>query len=134
MLFPQGSLDDVEEGTHLLAILDEHWEEFLREEDCTVRDRLNRWRVPLDAGGGKDEDAYFQTSIRQVRASFICVLLPLSSTQILNGRPSPLSAARLMNKWLILLVGCVLLSYCKGGISFALLCRGVKLIANSDRP
>lgn len=67
MLFPQGSLDEVEEGTHLLAILDEHWEEYLGEKDCAVRDRLNRWKVPL-VGEAKDQDAYFKTSIRQVRA------------------------------------------------------------------
>lgn len=66
-MLPQGSLDEVEEGTKLLAILDEHWEEFLREERCMERDRLNRWLVPLDAEATKNGDAYFQTSIRQVR-------------------------------------------------------------------
>lgn len=67
VMFPQGSLNEVQEGTKLLAILDENWEEFLREERCMIRDRLNRWIVPLDTGEADDGDAYFRTSIRQVR-------------------------------------------------------------------
>lgn len=67
VMFPKGSLDDVQEGTKLLAVLDEDWPAFLEEERCIVRDRMNRWIVPLDEGGrAEDYDAYFKTSIRQV--------------------------------------------------------------------
>lgn len=69
MFFEKGSLDGVQQGTKLLAILDEDWPEFLREERCMVRNRLNRWIVPLDEGGMEgDYDGYFRTSIRQVPA------------------------------------------------------------------
>lgn len=65
--FEKGSLDNIQEGTKLLAVLDEDWPDFLREERCMARDRLNRWIVPLDEGGrGVDYDGYFRTSIRQV--------------------------------------------------------------------
>lgn len=68
-MFERGSLEGVEEGTKLLAILDEDWPEFLREERCMVRNRLNRWIVPLDEGPANSEyDGYFRTTIRQVRA------------------------------------------------------------------
>ncbi len=68
VIFEVGSLKEVEQGTKLLAILDEDWPEFLREERCVVRNRLNRWIVPLDEGPNSDEyDGYFRTTIRQVR-------------------------------------------------------------------
>lgn len=66
-MFEKGALDNIQQGTKLLAILDENWPEFLREEKCMIRDRLNRWIVPLDEGGrGEEYDGYFRTSIRQV--------------------------------------------------------------------
>lgn len=82
-MFEKGALDNVQEGTKLLAILDEDWPEFLREERCMVRDRLNRWIVPLDDGGGGAEyERYFRTSIRQVFCNLstyhvcVCVCVP----------------------------------------------------------
>lgn len=70
--FPQGSLEGVPQGTKLIAILDEDWPQFLAEENCMVRDRLNRWLVPLDEPEtARDGDATFRTTIRQVHtASF----------------------------------------------------------------
>lgn len=66
--FPQGSLDGVPEGTKMIAILDEDWPDFLAEERCMVRDRLNRWLVPLEPEATRDGDAVFGTTIRQVMA------------------------------------------------------------------
>lgn len=69
-MFPKGTLEDIEEGTKLLAILDEDWPAFLQEERCMDRARLNRWIVPLDEGGkGEEFDGYFKTTIRQVRSA-----------------------------------------------------------------
>lgn len=75
VMFEVGSLKDVEQGTKLLAILDEDWPEFLREERCMVRNRLNRWIVPLDEGPSSDEyDGYYKTTIRQVRVPGYCCI------------------------------------------------------------
>ncbi|CAM9226350.1 unnamed protein product [Ectocarpus sp. 12 AP-2014] len=63
--FPQGSLGGVPEGTKMIAILDEDWPEFLAEERCMVRDRLNRWLVPMEPEATRDGDAVFGTTIRQ---------------------------------------------------------------------
>ncbi|CAN0139953.1 unnamed protein product [Scytosiphon promiscuus] len=66
VVFPQGSLDGVPQGTKLIAILDEDWPQFLAEENCVVRDRLNRWIVPLDdPETTRDGEASFLTTIRQ---------------------------------------------------------------------
>lgn len=71
--FPQGSLGGVPEGTKMIAILDEDWPDFLAEERCMVRDRLNRWLVPLEPEATRDGDAVFGTTIRQVstRVSYL---------------------------------------------------------------
>lgn len=65
--FPEGSLEKVPEDTFLLAILDEHWPEFLEERRCSVRDELNRWKIELSPEQTKNGEATFNTSIRQVK-------------------------------------------------------------------
>lgn len=65
-----GALDNVPAGTKLLAILDEDWPSFLDEKRCTVREKLNRWLIPLDAEQTREGAANFHTTIRQVRRAF----------------------------------------------------------------
>lgn len=62
----QGSLDKVQEGTSILAILDEDWPAFLKEDRCHVREEMNRWRAVLNAEQTRDSHKEFFTSIRQV--------------------------------------------------------------------
>lgn len=66
---PEKGLENVPEGTKLLAILDENWPAYLEETRCEVRNRLNRWIVPLDPEATRDGEAVFSTVIRQVTNS-----------------------------------------------------------------
>lgn len=62
----QGSLDKAQEGTSILAILDEDWPAFLKEDRCKVREEMNRWRAVLSPEQTRDSHKEFYTTIRQV--------------------------------------------------------------------
>lgn len=65
--FPEGGLEKVPEDTFLLAILDEDWPEYLQERRCSVRDKLNRWKIELSPERTMSSEAKFYTTIRQVK-------------------------------------------------------------------